>query len=161
MDRITWVNSAGGLLIVIPVEVVHHWRTTRGDSRMETNGPLSPKEWGRLQATWPRGSHVKGEVTSVQRFGVFVDIGLDPRIPVLLEIIHFKVIEDYPGRRINFPEDYPSVGDEIEARILAYSVKPHDIRLTQLSHLEWIHSEWLKGKRSREPVDEDGVSSEP
>ena len=67
---------------------------------------------------------------SVHPFGVFVDIGLDPRIPVLLEIIHFKVIEVQPGHRINSPEDYPAVGDEIEADILAYSVKPHDIRLS-------------------------------
>ena len=32
-------------------------------------------------------------------------------------------------------------------------MKPHDIRLTQLSHLEWIHSRWLK-ERSSESIDE-------
>ena len=42
------------------------------------------------------------------------------------------------------PKTIPAVGDEIEARILAYSMKPHDIRLTQLSHLEWIHSKWFE-----------------
>jgi ribosomal protein S1 len=92
----------------------------------------------------PRGSRVKGRVVSVHPFGVFVDIGLDPRIPVLLEIIHFKIREERPRHRIHLPEDYPYVGDEIEARILAYSMKPHDIRLTQLSHLEWVHSRWLR-----------------
>jgi ribosomal protein S1 len=111
---------------------------------MGTCDPMSQKEWDELQATLPRGSHVTGKVVSVHPFGVFVDIGLDSRIPVLLEIIHFKVIEDQPGHRINSTEDYPAVGDDIEARILAYSMKPHDIRLTQLSHLEWIHSERLK-----------------
>jgi hypothetical protein len=75
---------------------------------------------------------------------VFVDIGLDPRIPVLLEIIHFKIRQDESEHRISFPEDYPRVGAEIEARVLAYSLKPHDIRLTQLSHLDWIDSRWLK-----------------
>jgi hypothetical protein len=99
---------------------------------------------------------VKERVVSVHPFGVFVDIGLDPRIPVLLEIIHFKVVEDQPGHRISFPDDYPAVGDEIEARILAYSMKPHDIRLTQLGHLEWIHSRWLKERH--EPCDESGES---
>jgi hypothetical protein len=81
---------------------------------------------------------------SVHPFGVFVDIGLDSRIPFLLEIIHFKIRQDDPGHRISFPDDYPAVGDEIDARILAYSMKPHDIRLTQLSHLGWIHSQWLR-----------------
>ncbi len=111
---------------------------------MKSSTPLSQIEWDELQVTLPRGSHVRGRVVSVHPFGVFVDIGLDPRIPVLLEIIHFKIVEDDPGHRINLPDDYTAVGDEIEARILAYSMKPHDVRLTQLTHLEWIHSRWLK-----------------
>ena len=88
-----------------------------------------------------------GKVVSVHPFGVFVDIGLDPRIPVLLEIIHFKAVENEPGYRINPAEYYPAVGDEIEARILGYAMRPHDIRLSQLSHLEWSHSQWLKKQR--------------
>jgi hypothetical protein len=36
---------------------------------------------------------------------------------------------------------------------LAYSMKPHDIRLTQLSHLEWVHSRWLR-RQSRPTSDE-------
>ena len=47
-----------------------------------TKNPLSLDEWEKLQATLPRGSQVRGKVVSVHRFGVFVDIGLDPRIPV-------------------------------------------------------------------------------
>jgi ribosomal protein S1 len=112
--------------------------------QMETSNPMSQEEWDELQTTLPRGSRVTGRVVTVHPFGVFVDIGLDPRIPGFLEIIPFKVIEDQPGHRINSAEGYPAVGDEIEPRILAYRMKPHDIRLTQLSHLEWIHSEWLK-----------------
>jgi len=108
------------------------------------DNPLSQPEWDELQEKLPRGSRVKGRVRSVHPFGVFVDIGLDPRIPVLLEIIHFKVIEEQPGHRIRSPEDYPKIGDEIEARILAYSMRPHDIRLTQLSHLEWVHRRWMR-----------------
>jgi ribosomal protein S1 len=105
--------------------------------------PLSLAEREELQANLPRGSHVRARVVSVHPFGVFVDIGFDPRIPVLLEINHFKIRQDEPEHRITFPDDYPAVGDEIEARILAYSLKFHDIRLTQVSHLEWIHSRWL------------------
>lgn len=117
---------------------------------MSSTNPLSQIEWDELQTTLPRGSHVKGRVVSVHPFGVFVDIGLDPRIPVLLEIIHFKIRQDEPAREIRFPEGYPAVGEEIEARILAYAMKPHDIRLTQLSHLEWLHSRWLKEQQSEE-----------
>ncbi len=127
---------------------------------MGSSNSVSQEEWGELQAALPRGSQVTGRVVSVHPFGVFVDIGLDPRIPVLLEIIHFKIRQDEPGHRINDAEDYPAVGDEIEARILAYSMKPHDIRLTQLSHLEWIHSQWLKKQRQQEPGDEEGSTGE-
>lgn len=126
---------------------------------MGSSNPMNQEEWDELQATLPRRSHVKGRVVSVHPFGVFVDIALDPRIPVLLEIIHFNVVEDQPGHRINSAEEYPAVGDEIEARILAYSMKPHDIRLTQLSHLDWIHSQWLK-KQAQEPGEEQGPTSE-
>ena len=112
---------------------------------------MSLVEWEQLQTELPRRSEVKGKVVSVQRFGVFVDIGLDPCIPMLLEIIHFKIREDDPEHRINSAEDYPAVGDEIEARILAYSLQPGDIRLTQLSHLDWIHSRWLKEHQPLEP----------
>jgi hypothetical protein len=27
----------------------------------------------------------------------------------------------------------------VEARVLAWSLTPHDVRLTQLQHLNWIH----------------------
>ena len=121
---------------------------------MGSSNPLNQMEWEKLQASLPRGSEVKGNVVSVRPFGVFVDIGLDPGIPVLLEIIHFKIRQDEPKHRIEFPQDYPKVGDEIEARILAYSMKPHDIRLTQLGHLEWLHSRWLK---EQHPEDSSGT----
>jgi ribosomal protein S1 len=114
--------------------------------------PLTLIEWEELQSTMPLGTHVKGRVVSAHHFGVFVDIGLDRRVPVLLEIIHFKIREVDPGHRISFPDDYPAFGDEIDARILAYSMKPHDIRLTQLSHLDWFHSRWLKDRHA-DPLD--------
>ncbi len=120
---------------------------------MNPDNPLNQQEWEDLQASLPRGSRVRGRALSVHPFGVFVNIGLDRRIPVLLEIIHFKIIEDQPGYRICSPDDYPKVGEEVEARILAYSMKPHDIRLTQLSHLEWLHSRWLRKQTGEEGDD--------
>jgi hypothetical protein len=70
-----------------------------------SSNPLSQMEWEKLQASLPRGSEVRGNVVSVRPFGVFVDIGLDPGIPVLLEIIHFKIRQDEPKHRIEFPQD--------------------------------------------------------
>ncbi len=37
---------------------------------------------------------------------------------------------------------------------------PHDIRLTQLSHLEWIHSQWSKKQQPREPGKDQRSTSE-
>jgi DNA-directed RNA polymerase subunit E'/Rpb7 len=124
--------------------IVRRSQTFKEYSHVGPSNPLSQMEWEKLQASLHRGSEVKGNVVSVYPFGVFVEIGLDPGIPVLLEIIHFKIRQDEPDHRVEFPQDYPKIGDEIEARILAYSMKPHDIRLTQLGHLEWLHSRWLK-----------------
>jgi ribosomal protein S1 len=148
------------MLLADPTSFFVGSRAIKEHRQIMSSNPLSQKEWEELQATLPQGSHVRGKVVSVHPFGVFVDIGLDPRIPVLLEIIHFKVIEDQPGHRISSAEDYPAVGDEIEARILAYSLKPHDIRLTQLSHLEWIHSKWLKEQPSQAPGEEEKSTTE-
>ena len=49
---------------------------------MGSSNPLSQERWDEVQATLPRGSQVRGKVISVHPFGVFVDIGLDPRIAV-------------------------------------------------------------------------------
>ena len=89
-------------------------------------------------------ARVRGRVDSVHPFGVFVDIGLDPGIPVLLEIIHFKIRQDQArtSNRIpsgSFPKSardrssHPGVFDEA-----ACCWAP------QLSHLDWLHSQWLK-----------------
>jgi DNA-directed RNA polymerase subunit E'/Rpb7 len=91
-------------------------------------------EWDSLIATFPRGTLVTGEVTSCQLFGVFVRLDQLPEVTALLEIIHFSLLADEPKHRIQFPTDYPVVGIRIEARILAWSLTPKDVRLTQLPH---------------------------
>ncbi len=96
-------------------------------------------EWHELMAKYPPGTPVVGLVTSCQRFGVFIRLESLPDVPALLEIIHFRVRETDPGHRIEFPADYPSVGDRVEARILSWCLHPKDVRLTQLRHLDWIH----------------------
>jgi hypothetical protein len=67
---------------------------------------LSLVEWEQLQPTLLGATRVTRRAVTVHQFGIFLDLGFYPRIPVLLELIHFA-------------EDSPAVGDEIEARILA------------------------------------------
>jgi DNA-directed RNA polymerase subunit E'/Rpb7 len=93
-------------------------------------------EWNALIATFPRGTLVTGQVTSCQLFGVFVRLDQLPEVTALLEIVHFSLLADQPGHRIQFPADYPLVGTRIEARILAWSLTPKDVRLTQLQHFD-------------------------
>ena len=104
---------------------------------------FTQEEWNALLARYPPGTPVSGVVTSCQVFGVFVCVDQLPKVPALLEIIHFKITEDAPQHRIVFPDDYPSVGSRVEAHILDWCLRPKDVRLTQLSHLDWSHSRWL------------------
>lgn len=95
-------------------------------------------EWDKLIAEYPPGTCVSGTVRACKRFGVFVLLDELPDVPCLLELIHFGINESSPLHSIQFPMDYPTVGDRITARILAWSEKTHDVRLTQLSQLNWI-----------------------
>lgn len=95
-------------------------------------------QWDKLIADYPPGTFVSGTVRACKPFGDFVLLDDLPNVPCLLEIIHFAVNETSPEHSVRFPADYPSVGDRISARILAWSVKTHDVRLTQLSNLNWI-----------------------
>ena len=104
---------------------------------------FTQEAWDDLMAKYPSGTSVNGVVASCQVFGVFVRLDELPDVPALLEIIHFKVIETDPRHRIKFPADYPPVGAQIEARILGWCLRPNDVRLTQLSHLDWCHRRWL------------------
>jgi hypothetical protein len=101
---------------------------------------FTQEKWDALIAKYPPGTPVSGVVTACPVFGVFVRLDQLPEVPALLEIIHFKVREHDPEHRIEFPADYPPVSSRVEARILAWCLRPKDVRLTQLSHLDWIHS---------------------
>ena len=105
-------------------------------------------EWDVLIAKYPPGTPVKGIVTCCQVFGVFVRLDELPDVPALLEIIHFKVNETDLEPRIEFPADYPPVGARVDARILGWCLRPKDVRLTQLSHLDWSHRRWLASQNA-------------
>lgn len=101
-------------------------------------------EWNKLIAGYSPGTSVSGTVCACERFGVFVLLDALPNVPCLLEVIHFAANESSTCQSIQFPVDYPLVGERINARILAWSEKPHDVRLTQLSHLNWVYSDAAK-----------------
>ncbi|MGL5807964.1 MAG: hypothetical protein ACRC2R_16270 [Xenococcaceae cyanobacterium] len=98
---------------------------------------FTQQEWEALIITYPPGTSVSGIVTKCRIFGVFVRLDDLPTVPALLELIHFWQVEAEPDRHIEYPADYPVVGLRIEARVLSWCLHPKDVRLTQLSHLNW------------------------
>ena len=107
-------------------------------------GSFSQSEWDELTRRYPPGTPVAGTILSRHPFGVFVEWDAEPTVKVLLEIIHFSVIESDADRPVVFPDDYPDVGDRIDARVLAWCARPVDVRLTQLSPLKLIHRDYIR-----------------
>lgn len=89
--------------------------------------PAKADEWAAVQARLGAGVAVRGPVIARRPFGVFVDIGAG--FPALLEVIQF---EDARERRYSF-EDYPTVGETITARVVAFNDRNRQIGLTQLN----------------------------
>ena len=102
---------------------------------------FTQSEWDSLIERFPNGTSVSGVVAACPVFGVWITLDDLPDVPALLEIIHFAIRETDPEHRIEHPVDYPDVGSRITARILGWCANPKDVRLTQLSHLDWIHSQ--------------------
>jgi ribosomal protein S1 len=105
---------------------------------------FTQEQWNELRECYPSGTAVTGIVTRCKIFGVFVQLDQLPTVTALLEIIHFDVLNADPDHSIKFPDDYPPVGARVEVRILGWCLLPKDVRLTQLSHLDWFHSRWLR-----------------
>ena len=81
-----------------------------------------------------------GEVVACEPFGVFVQLDLLPDVTALLEVVQFESLHAAHQRApIEFPDDYPRVGSRVEVRVLAWSERPKDVRLTQLPHLFESH----------------------
>jgi predicted RNA-binding protein with RPS1 domain len=97
---------------------------------------FTQEEWDDFIKAHPLGSEVNGTVIHTAVFGSFVEVDELPGVKALLELIHFEILVNDPDHSINYPDDYPKIGDRITARILAWSMKPLDVRLTQLNHLD-------------------------
>jgi small subunit ribosomal protein S1 len=74
------------------------------------------------------GERISGNVIGREPFGVFVDVGND--------VQGFVDAVEVSDRFIKGVEDYPQIGDRVEATILQVDPKSRRIRLT-LRHVEF------------------------
>ena len=84
---------------------------------------LANDPWRDATAALGEGSRVKGTITRLQPFGAFVEIA-----PGVEGLVH--ITELGAGRRINHPKEVVSVGQQVEAAVLAVD---HDKRRLSLS----------------------------
>jgi small subunit ribosomal protein S1 len=84
---------------------------------------LASDPWRDTTANLHEGSRVKGTITRLQPFGAFVEIA-----PGVEGLVHISELG--AGRRINHPKEVVSVGQQVEASVLALD---HDKRRLSLS----------------------------
>lgn len=84
---------------------------------------LANDPWRDTTSSLGEGSRVKGTITRLQPFGAFVEIA-----PGVEGLVH--ITELGAGRRINHPKEIVSVGQQVEASVLAVD---HDKRRLSLS----------------------------
>jgi small subunit ribosomal protein S1 len=84
---------------------------------------LAQDPWSDATAALHEGSRVKGTITRLQPFGAFVEIA-----PAVEGLVHISELGS--GRRINHPKEVVSVGQAVEATVLAID---HDKRRLSLS----------------------------
>ncbi len=89
----------------------------------------SEDPWARdIPAKYEPGQVVKGKVTKITNFGVFV--GLEPGLEGLLHI------SELADQKVENPEDIVKVGQEIEVKILRVDTDERKIGLS-LKRVEW------------------------
>lgn len=72
---------------------------------------LTSDPWEEMEARYPKGSRIKGQVTGLTKYGAFVE--LEPGIEGMIHISDFSW-----EKRISQPRDVIKKGDEIEACVL-------------------------------------------
>jgi small subunit ribosomal protein S1 len=95
----------------------------KGDRISLSLKALASDPWRDATASLTEGARVKGTITRLQPFGAFVEIA-----PGVEGLVH--ITELGAGRRINHPKEVVSVGQQVEATVLAVD---HDKRRLSLS----------------------------
>ncbi len=83
---------------------------------------LQPHPWERLRERYPVGSKIKGRVTRIMDYGVFVEV--EPGIEGLVHISEMTW-----GKPPNHPSDLVKVGDEVEVVVLNVDVEKQRLSL--------------------------------
>jgi small subunit ribosomal protein S1 len=84
---------------------------------------LAPDPWQEVLTAFPVGQRVRGTVTRIQPFGVFIE--LRPGIEGLVHISELGA-----GRRVQHPSEVVQVGDPVEARVLSVDRERRRISLS-------------------------------
>lgn len=89
---------------------------------------MQEEAWREVKQQLPVGSMIEGRVTRHEAYGMFVDIGLE--FEGLIQIVDIKD----EGRAT--PEDYPSIGTLVVARVLGFKENNRQVCLgIKPSHL--------------------------
>jgi predicted RNA-binding protein with RPS1 domain len=109
-------------------------------------------EWREIE----KGMVVKGKVTRIEKFGVFVDIGAErPGLIHISELTH-----DY----IRDPREVVKEGDEVEAKVLDVNRRKKQIKLSRKAVEERplpVERPARKGREKSKPEEEPAEKEEP
>lgn len=83
---------------------------------------LSADPWESVSSRYPRGSIVRGKVTSITDFGIFVE--LEEGIEGLIHV------SELSKEKVESPKDFAQVGDELEAAVLQIDTVDRKIALS-------------------------------
>jgi len=78
--------------------------------------------WAEISQLFPEGKKVKGKVTQITHFGVFLDIG-HPHAHGLIQIV------DFPEDGFYNPRNLPPVGTDLEAIVILARKKQQEIQV--------------------------------
>jgi len=97
-------------------------------------------EWREIK----KGMVVKGEVVRLEKFGAFIEIGAErPGLAHISELTH-----EY----VRTPEDAVKVGEEVEAKIIDFSRRKKQIKLS-LKALREVPKEEVTEEEAEEPIE--------
>jgi small subunit ribosomal protein S1 len=98
------------------------------------------------------GQVVRGVVTKLTNFGVFVELE-----PDLEGLLHISEISD---QKVDSPQDVVKIGDELEVKILRVDMDSRKIGLS-LRRVQWAAEDKHKGGEEAAPVEDVPMMDEP
>jgi small subunit ribosomal protein S1 len=119
---------AHGQIVEVQILKIEADDKTRGGERISLSlKALTADPWLDATRHLSEGAHVRGKVTRLQPFGAFVEIS--PGVEGLVHISELRA--GGPGAaRVNHPKEVVSVGQEVEAAVLALDTEKRRISLS-------------------------------